>query len=426
MMFKYFWKCLIILGILKELTGCISNSNSCKIDQRSKTLTCSETEDIKKILKLNTKEREIERIFVRNADLAEVKSHAFFLVPKLRLLDLSGNWLESLDSDVFKHVLMLKHLNLRCNYLQTLEKEIFIKLVHLEYLDISENRLTTLVDRELFMSQRNLSTLMLSENSLVSIDILVFEPLRSLKVLNLYRNKFACNCGLSLFIKWCKEQNLATNTTCVTPKEFVGLPWLQVDISDICEIFRTTSSPTVDTTATSTSASHTIPNEVLITQEAGITTNRRKDEANRMSEASSTVTILAACLGILILIICLFVTLFCWKKLRSSSTTLLDHPVKFSNPIGDYYSYEDAPSCAQIRNSMPPVLPQRPVTGKENIMDKTQVNNQCEVYDYVETNATRVSNSQELEDRNATSNNYSQAYENVYEVSRTNSLYISD
>ena len=121
-----------------------------------------------------------------------VDSRTFAVDSGLQSLDVSGNDIESVSSDVFALVgrLSFKNLSLANNRLTFLPDQVFTNLTGLERLDLSDNRLTNLT-RPLFDDLVSLRRLFLANNRISNIDSTVFNSLASLDHLALENNELS-------------------------------------------------------------------------------------------------------------------------------------------------------------------------------------------------------------------------------------------
>lgn len=106
---------------------------------------------------------------------------------KLQYLDLSRNNISVLDSVVFCELGALLTLNLSGNSLESLDSQCFAGLDKLEELDVSRNSVSVL-ERAVFSNLGQLLRLNLSRNSLESIDSKCFTSLEKLQQLDLSMN----------------------------------------------------------------------------------------------------------------------------------------------------------------------------------------------------------------------------------------------
>lgn len=160
--------------------------------------------------------------------LADLPPDLLEVVPRLQTLDLTGNQLVLLPPDVFRHA-ALRSLVLKDNQLVKADANWFPDNSSLTWLDLSGNRLTN-IQSDLLRKLPNLENLDLSDNSLQVLPPDAFENLRRLKTLNLAGNQlrflkaslFAHNLNLSqLFLQENQLQEL--------PEDLLrGLPRLEL------------------------------------------------------------------------------------------------------------------------------------------------------------------------------------------------------
>ena len=106
------------------------------------------------------------------------------LIPNLRLLNFSSNYIRELDSDIFRGLRRLSMLDLRNNMISIVKAHCLEEMVNLTYLDLSNNELTD-VDGTSFWSN-TLKYLILSYTSLgLNLNNKTFLNLPSLKHLSL-------------------------------------------------------------------------------------------------------------------------------------------------------------------------------------------------------------------------------------------------
>ncbi|KAL1020753.1 hypothetical protein UPYG_G00004190 [Umbra pygmaea] len=129
------------------------------------------------------------------------------LINSLKLLELRNIALQSIWSrgkclEVFENLGKLLSLDLSFNSLQSLPDGIFNGLVSLEEMDLSFNSLTYL-QTDIF--PRSLNVLDMSHNFLASPDPATFH---SLRLINLFNNRFQCDCHLKDFLMWLNGTNV--------------------------------------------------------------------------------------------------------------------------------------------------------------------------------------------------------------------------
>lgn len=114
--------------------------------------------------------------------------NAFTGLDKLVSLDISRNWIDSINSEAFRGLTSLKLLNLARNGLVHLEPGLFGDLTSLEELNLSENEITR-IESGVFTDLRSLKRLLLTANKIESISRDAFgENLNNLERLELSNN----------------------------------------------------------------------------------------------------------------------------------------------------------------------------------------------------------------------------------------------
>ncbi|XP_074597064.1 uncharacterized protein LOC141852103 [Brevipalpus obovatus] len=115
-------------------------------------------------------------------------SEAFGFYPSLQFLDLSSNWISSLEHNRFMNHKNLRVLRLQRNKLTRIEPLSLRGLFNLELLHLNENQLTELNDK-VFDGLRRLEKLDLSQNRITNISTSAFAGLINLKSLSLRNNR---------------------------------------------------------------------------------------------------------------------------------------------------------------------------------------------------------------------------------------------
>lgn len=109
---------------------------------------------------------------------------------KLRVLDVSGNQIQSLDRDLFQRSIQLHTLNLGRNEIQKLPSNVFGDLTELRELRLNDNKFIDFSSGPSVFSQlRQLTLLDLSNNTIIDIERHMFYGLESLIEINLSHNK---------------------------------------------------------------------------------------------------------------------------------------------------------------------------------------------------------------------------------------------
>ncbi|CRK99841.1 CLUMA_CG013144, isoform A [Clunio marinus] len=153
----------------------------------------------------------LERYQAKRCSILEVHYSNFIGLPKLQMLDLSGNQIEILQDDVFKDLTSLELLQLSYNKIENINERNFNGLGNLELLELGHNQLQILnndtfrqlsslyhlrltknsikhIEENSFNGLGKLTTLHLDHNQLDKLDFDIFAPLSSLQYLNLVQN----------------------------------------------------------------------------------------------------------------------------------------------------------------------------------------------------------------------------------------------
>ncbi|XP_069695650.1 leucine-rich repeat-containing protein 38-like [Periplaneta americana] len=148
-----------------------------------------------------------ERLYLQNTSLATLEANTFSQLSELSLLDLSENFLRTLDYRSFNN------------------------LTNLVFLYLNNNNLTSLTDGRLFQPLINLKYLRLHDNQIERLYVDVLIPLTKLKSLILYVNPFICDCHLFPTIQWCQKKIPGITASCKYPKDYL---WNQINFTE-CE-----------------------------------------------------------------------------------------------------------------------------------------------------------------------------------------------
>lgn len=130
----------------------------------------------------------LEKVSFRKNSIPQLPLGLFRGFPKLKIVELSVNKLESVRRGVFGYGReAVETLNLDRNLIQNLDERIFSSLVQLKELTLSRN-LINFVDSRAFLGLRSLEYLDLRYNRIRDLQPKVFSSLRSLKHLDLANN----------------------------------------------------------------------------------------------------------------------------------------------------------------------------------------------------------------------------------------------
>ena len=124
----------------------------------------------------------LEMLFLQEQRISVLPSGFFDSTTQLRLLDISRNQLANTNASIFAPLVQLQHLNMSHNFFDDafLSASPFASLVHLNLLAMANNRgITFMSPRDLFASQHNLTTLLLTGCSITSFVPDVFDQFSS-------------------------------------------------------------------------------------------------------------------------------------------------------------------------------------------------------------------------------------------------------
>nr|CEF90216.1 TLR5m protein [Coregonus maraena] len=154
---------------------------------------------------------------------------------ELRNIALQMIWAQGKCMNVFENLGKLLSLDLSFNSLLALPDGIFKGLISLEEMDLQFNSLTYLQPG---IFPESLKTVDLSYNFLVSPDPAAFH---SLSWINLYRNRFHCDCFLVDFLTWLNGTNVTfpdpgvNEFSCEFPSDLHGISLLNYSSVILCK-----------------------------------------------------------------------------------------------------------------------------------------------------------------------------------------------
>lgn len=139
---------------------------------------------------------QLDQLNLRENSIRNLRN-AFLYTPNLQMLDLAGNLLSRLDSEVFIHNTKLADLNLSNNKLQVLPQGIFSSLTNLKLLDLSNNDLEA-IPTDIFKENFQIQSLDLSFNLFFTLPTHLLANLNQLTVFKL-RNSPVTSIPIGLF-----------------------------------------------------------------------------------------------------------------------------------------------------------------------------------------------------------------------------------
>lgn len=171
----------------------------------------------------------LQRIYLKNSQVAFIHRDAFKNLKILVELDLSENAIANLDKQTFNGNDRLRILYLYGNPLKQLVSHQFPVLPHLRSLDLHNCQLSS-IDPTAFANLELLELLNLQTNQLEHMSETVFSYTNHLKTLLLEGNPWRCDCRLRYFRNWYTQSNLnSVGLTCRQPLAVRGKSWEDVD-----------------------------------------------------------------------------------------------------------------------------------------------------------------------------------------------------
>lgn len=143
----------------------------------------------------------LQRVFLRNAGIHQIHADSFRDMRILVEIDLSDNHVKVLESGTFLGNERLRILILSGNPLATLRRHQFPVLQHLRNLELQRCSLKE-IHGEAFVHLTGLESLRLDQNQLEYLEVSVIASLPRLKTLTLDGNQWSCDCRLRDFRSW--------------------------------------------------------------------------------------------------------------------------------------------------------------------------------------------------------------------------------
>jgi len=175
---------------------------------------------------------------LQNNLITEIKATGFFKrFKKLERIDLRNNQIATIENRAFEGASSLTDLFLNENRLEQLQPELFIGLENLKIL-LLRNNMISVIQNNTFSHLKSLRLLSLYDNKISCVQKGSFEALSSLKTLNLMSNPLVCNCQIKWLKDWLLLNNLATgNLKCISPASLNGksLTDLQASVFADCD-----------------------------------------------------------------------------------------------------------------------------------------------------------------------------------------------
>ncbi|XP_014488746.1 PREDICTED: leucine-rich repeat-containing protein 24-like [Dinoponera quadriceps] len=181
----------------------------------------------------------LQRVFLRNAGIYEIHADSFKDMRILVEIDLSDNYLTSLEPDTFIGNERLRILILSGNPLSTLREKQFPVLQHLRNLELQRCSLTE-IHGDAFAHLTGLEFLKLDGNQLEYLESSVIAGLSKLKTLTLDGNRWRCDCRLRGLRAWlipdAASKLYSVSQICSGPARLEGRRWEDVKAAEFaCE-----------------------------------------------------------------------------------------------------------------------------------------------------------------------------------------------
>ncbi|XP_076293799.1 uncharacterized protein LOC143215521 [Lasioglossum baleicum] len=173
----------------------------------------------------------LQKVFLRNAGIRDIHADSFRNMTILVEIDLSDNHVETLESGTFLGNERLRILILSGNPLSRLRKHQFPVLQHLRTLELQRCKLSE-IHGEAFVHLVGLESLRLDQNELEYVDAPVISNLPRLKTLTMDANRWSCDCRLRDFRSWLisdvPNKLYSVPQVCSSPPRLQGRKWEDV------------------------------------------------------------------------------------------------------------------------------------------------------------------------------------------------------
>lgn len=173
----------------------------------------------------------LQRVFLRNAGIYEIHADSFRDMRILVEIDLSDNHVRNLEADTFLGNERLRILILSGNPLGAMRSYQFPALQHLRNLELQRCSLTE-IHGGAFARLTGLESLRLDRNQLQFLEASVISSLPRLKTLTLDSNQWSCDCRLRGFRTWlipeAASKLYSVPQVCSSPLRLEGRRWEDV------------------------------------------------------------------------------------------------------------------------------------------------------------------------------------------------------
>lgn len=178
----------------------------------------------------------LHKIYLNNCTLQEIHRDAFKGLHLLIELDLSNNFLKTLQPGLFLDLIRLRVFTAVNNQLDQLDDYLFANMSYLAKVDVSSNRLQY-IGQHAFFNVTKLKEIDMQTNRLSVLRADTFRSLDNLGSLTLYDNPWNCTCELQQFREFVISKSLYTPpTNCQDPMHLRGKLWTAVSAENFaCE-----------------------------------------------------------------------------------------------------------------------------------------------------------------------------------------------
>lgn len=175
----------------------------------------------------------LQRLYLRECRIDRIDSEALTGLTNLVELDLSNNLLSGVPSASFSNTPFLRDLVLAYNHLERIHSYDFKNTPNLVKLDLSHTKLIE-IEAKGFRGLESLESLKLNENELTTLHPGTFEPLNKLTSIELHDNPWICDCRLREMKMWLVKHNLPTLVApiCHGPEQLLDRVFTDLVIDD--------------------------------------------------------------------------------------------------------------------------------------------------------------------------------------------------
>jgi len=221
------WLEVLVLGTFSCPDLC-----ECKWEQGLHTADCTE----KNITKVpDNVNKTMQAINLDRNNLTQLAEFEFYDANwvQVRKIRMQFCHLKSLNKNLFSGLPKLQHLDLSHNHLSVINNNSFPAFPDLETLDMSDNILTNIHRASFLRIGRNLVSIDLSGNRLILIPWTIFQYLPMLRLINLERNPWYCNCNLGKLYSELTQRNILTgNPSCFSTQNKSAKSWSSLSMTE--------------------------------------------------------------------------------------------------------------------------------------------------------------------------------------------------